>query len=1064
MFEDGTVYREESRPEVYVIFGRAKFWIPSPDVLEQHYGGWGAVQLVPDGALAAVPSIPRDGTVLRELSSAPVYVVQGGLRHWIPSPEALELYGGWGAVREVPDGALAAIPESPAIADLSRLYGNLRSVVLSRHFALGKHARRNLFNEANVLEPPALTGTDFLKKSEAEQLVLRWRIGDHTMGNPLMLGGQLLTCLAVEHELGQPDAAKIIRLALQSLASLYKFSSDHFDGYIIRWDAAASDDWEIETSEGQVIRRYCRQFLLAQDRRHLYCTPFDDPRYLRPLNAAERARMSQDEVARYDAARDTCVRRYRFWEPSQDELIGLVMGYHMVYQLVDDQGIRAEVERQVRNLGDYLAAHGYLLVRPCGGFAAQGAAGALPAFEFPFGRVFEHITGDPFPARVDFEGALRLAKVWPCLEGPYNWATAGALAGTITLGAILPRLTTALNVALAGFGLLLAQVPLNAVQAARAWQFYEHRDCFDVYERLDKIVERPSAGEFPLAYGLMQVSPPRRFELFMWFVGHRHPGDPPAFAPWLGLMGFGDHDTRVRDAYVAWLAERRQHPELDGAWHPSEQTRNSAFASAIAVLLDAGSEDLGGGKPEEAYLVDLLRGGYDEFKDVWQYDFPVAHQPAELDAPAAEKFRPTLHFMTGLALAWLHAKRRAAQGTPVATPGFPAIPDHSLWPPVAVPASVIDEAKRGALALPEDALQRGRTLETVQLRDYTLLGKDGHPRPLRGADLFIDDAPPAKPAEIDPVLAPPAEEVELYNKRIVVRESDFDVDTGIVLRFGDTYEMQASGSIWAGVLGTGWNGPEGWNRSEHDTKFPLHGEGARPYSLLGKLDNYFFIGVGRGPECYLGAEERRLYLRINDDGPGNGDGSFTCHVIVRGARRQDAAFVAQSVPTVMQPGQRYEAVVTMRNTGGSTWTPDGATPYRLGSQFPQDNLRWGVARVDVPAPIPPGAEAAFRFTVTAPTASAIHDFQWRMVQESVEWFGAYTTRTRVTVAEPGELVTVPDVREMVRGEAEAAIRAAGLVPRISGTGTWVLSQSPAAGSPVPRRSKVTLHLMGGPLP
>ena len=76
MFKDGAVVRAQFPRAVYVIFGGAKFWIPSPDVLEQHYGGWDAVELVPGEALAAVASIPRDGTVLREFSAATVYVVQ----------------------------------------------------------------------------------------------------------------------------------------------------------------------------------------------------------------------------------------------------------------------------------------------------------------------------------------------------------------------------------------------------------------------------------------------------------------------------------------------------------------------------------------------------------------------------------------------------------------------------------------------------------------------------------------------------------------------------------------------------------------------------------------------------------------------------------------------------------------------------------------------------------------------------------------------------------------------------------------------------------------------------
>lgn len=109
---DGSVVRETSAAPVFVLFGGAKFWIPNPTVLER-YGGWGAVKVVPDGALAALPKVPRDGTVLREMSAAPVYVMVGGQKRWIPNPTILQKYGGWAAVRVVPDGALAGFPQGP---------------------------------------------------------------------------------------------------------------------------------------------------------------------------------------------------------------------------------------------------------------------------------------------------------------------------------------------------------------------------------------------------------------------------------------------------------------------------------------------------------------------------------------------------------------------------------------------------------------------------------------------------------------------------------------------------------------------------------------------------------------------------------------------------------------------------------------------------------------------------------------------------------------------------------------------------------------------------------------
>ena len=64
-------------------------------------------------------------------------------------------------------------------------------------------------------------------------------------------------------------------------------------------------------------------------------------------------------------------------------------------------------------------------------------------------------------------------------------------------------------------------------------------------------------------------------------------------------------------------------------------------------------------------------------------------------------------------------------------------------------------------------------------------------------------------------------------------------------------------------------------------KFPLHtGQDARPFALLGRYDGleYFYVGTGRDRQPYSGGGTRRLYLRINDDLPGNGNGEFKCRV------------------------------------------------------------------------------------------------------------------------------------------------------------------------------------------
>jgi YD repeat-containing protein len=117
----------------------------------------------------------------------------------------------------------------------------------------------------------------------------------------------------------------------------------------------------------------------------------------------------------------------------------------------------------------------------------------------------------------------------------------------------------------------------------------------------------------------------------------------------------------------------------------------------------------------------------------------------------------------------------------------------------------------------------------------------------------------------------------------------------------------------------------------------------------------------------------------------------------------DASFVSQTVPATMVPGQNYSVSVTMRNTGASTWTPDG--DYQLGSENLSDNTRWGLSRVNLTTIVPPGSDATFNFTVTAPAAGS-HSFQWRMVQQGVQRFGALSTNVNVQTVNNPPTVTL----------------------------------------------------------
>jgi hypothetical protein len=127
-----------------------------------------------------------------------------------------------------------------------------------------------------------------------------------------------------------------------------------------------------------------------------------------------------------------------------------------------------------------------------------------------------------------------------------------------------------------------------------------------------------------------------------------------------------------------------------------------------------------------------------------------------------------------------------------------------------------------------------------------------------------------------------AEQQLIADQWFDVHERDQDVFTGMEFRPGDEFAFSAMGHIWAGVWFTRENGPEGWtDRLETNPRSPLHsGPQAHPFSLLGCFtgEPYFYIGTGLSRRRYESPVPRQLLLRINDDTPANGSGTFRCRV------------------------------------------------------------------------------------------------------------------------------------------------------------------------------------------
>lgn len=110
-----------------------------------------------------------------------------------------------------------------------------------------------------------------------------------------------------------------------------------------------------------------------------------------------------------------------------------------------------------------------------------------------------------------------------------------------------------------------------------------------------------------------------------------------------------------------------------------------------------------------------------------------------------------------------------------------------------------------------------------------------------------------------------------------------------------------------------------------------------------------------------------------------------------------SAFVQQTVPQEMEIGKPYKVMVSMTNTGKTTWTPGN---YRLimldaaGGAYTGAN--WGTYSVGIDENISPGGTKVFNFDVV-PTVDGNFSLQWRMATGDNGMFGDASNVAVVTV-------------------------------------------------------------------
>jgi len=363
-----------------------------------------------------------------------------------------------------------------------------------------------------------------------------------------------------------------------------------------------------------------------------------------------------------------------------DELLGLLAGYSLAFDLVPLETVRPTIERQVRDIAQYLASHCYLLVRPGGQFAFRGAAGVLPALAYPFGCIFRKILGDEYAPTVSFEDAMEDAGVWEELKWPMRAAGLGgilvAVGAATGLGLLLPTVAGIIG----GLGLLSA---LPAYHLGRACALLAKKSVFDVQER--------SQSEFALAYLFSKV-PGTSGRFSLYFQGVSIAGNHDAALTFPNLVGLSAvrGDATVRSAYLDWYSARSKRNIDD----ENIGTRN-ILSVAVAAACGAGGD-------ADATLRSLLDKSYVEADN---YLLPLGPARDENDPTFWEVTDNTvnadapLSYMLSLALAWLRRRDLAnSAGIPINTAGtsgdLPLAPTSAemAWENPAVPDNVVTQA------------------------------------------------------------------------------------------------------------------------------------------------------------------------------------------------------------------------------------------------------------------------------------------------------------------------------------------------------------------------------------
>lgn len=111
----------------------------------------------------------------------------------------------------------------------------------------------------------------------------------------------------------------------------------------------------------------------------------------------------------------------------------------------------------------------------------------------------------------------------------------------------------------------------------------------------------------------------------------------------------------------------------------------------------------------------------------------------------------------------------------------------------------------------------------------------------------------------------------------------------------------------------------------------------------------------------------------------------------------NASYLSQSTPGIMEPGKSYDVTISMKNTGSTTWQKGN---YKLRLMNPTESMikLWGTSDIDLGSNIAPNESVTFSFSLKAPETPGDYSLQYQMANGNA-FFGEPSAKIPVTITD-----------------------------------------------------------------